>query len=99
MLSAEDVHDFVDQFGGQHSVPPPGGRDQVIAHLLLVWPVDEVAFAAGLELGVLKDVVGSHAIEYELGLVGHPDDVVLHRVTQKTTLVDQLDEGEAGVLL
>ena len=36
-----------------------------------------------LEIGVLDDVLGAHAVQNELGLVGHADDVVLHGVRQQ----------------
>ena len=37
---------------------------------------------------MLDDVISSHPVKDELGLVGDPDDVVLHGVRQQPTLVD-----------
>lgn len=38
-----------------------------------------------LEFGVLVDVLGSLAVQDELGLVGHSHNVVLHGVTQESS--------------
>jgi hypothetical protein len=51
------------------------------------------------KIRVLEHVVGAHAVEDELGLVGHAHNVVLHGVRQQPPFVDQLDEGEPSVLL
>ena len=56
----------------------PGGRDEVVAHLLLLAALLLGGRACALELCVLEDVVGAHPVQDELGLVGHPHDVVLN---------------------
>ncbi len=48
---------------------------------------------------MLEDVVSTHPVEDELRLVGHPHDVVLHGVGEEAALVDELYEGQPGVLL
>jgi len=52
----------------------------MVAHLFLFGAVGQGDGTAGLKLGVLDDVIGSHAVEDELGFVGNPHDVVLHGV-------------------
>ena len=37
---------------------------------------------------MFDDVIGSHPVEDELGLVGNADDVVLHGVRQQSALVN-----------
>ncbi len=49
--------------------------------------------------GVLEHVIGAHPVEDELRLVGHPHNVVLHGVGEEAALVDELYEGQPGVLL
>jgi hypothetical protein len=48
---------------------------------------------------MLEHVISAHPVEDELRLVGHPHDVVLHGVGEQAALVDELYEGQPGVLL
>jgi hypothetical protein len=59
----------------------------------------DVFLDAHLEICMFEHVVRSHPVQDELGLVGHPDDVVLHRVRQQSALVYQFDERQTGVFL
>ncbi|CAN8012285.1 unnamed protein product, partial [Ixodes pacificus] len=95
----QDVQHLLQRSAGHQRVASPRGRDQVVAHHLLFLPVhcrfqkDE----SHLELSVLENVVRPHAVEDKLCLVGHPDDVKGGSYTP--SFVDELDEGEARVLL
>lgn len=51
------------------------------------------------KIGMFQHIIGSHPVQDELGLVGHPDNVVLHGVREQPSLVDQLNESQPGVLL
>jgi hypothetical protein len=48
---------------------------------------------------VLDDVVGAHAVEDELGLVGHAHNVVLHGVRQQPAFVDLRKKGIYRLIL
>ena len=48
---------------------------------------------------MLEHVISAHPVEDELRLVGHPHNVVLHGVGEEAALVDELYEGQSGVLL
>lgn len=52
-----------------------------------------------LKISMFKYVVSSHPVQYELGLIGDPNDVISHGMGQQATLVDQLYERQPGVLL
>ncbi len=48
---------------------------------------------------MLEHVICAHPVEDELRLVGHAHNVVLHGVGEQAALVDELYEGQPGVLL
>ena len=48
---------------------------------------------------MLEHVVGAHPVEDELCLIGHAHNMILHGVGEEAALVDELYEGQAGVLL
>lgn len=99
VLVGQDVAGLLQQAARDHVVPAARGCDEVVAHALLLAPLQQRLRALRLEVGVLKDVVGAHPVQDELGLVGHAHDVVLHGVRQQPAFVDELDEGQPRVLL
>lgn len=48
---------------------------------------------------MFADVLGAEPVQNEVRLVGHPQHVVPGRVGHQSSLVDEFDEGESGVLL
>ena len=71
----------------------------MLAYDLFLFALRRCLTAHLLEIGMLLDVLGSHAIQNKVGLIGHAHNVVLAGVRQQSALVDQLNERQARMLL
>ncbi len=99
LLIRDQIQDLVSQPDREVVVALPRRRDQMLADHLLLAPLQRRLSAGLLVLGVLFDVISAHAVEDEVSLVGHAHNVILAGMGEQATLVDELDEREAGVLL
>ena len=84
---------------GDQLVALTRGADEMVREVLLVSTFDGRLIGQLLEFARLANVVGTHAIEDEISLVGHFDHVIFARVSQQTSFVDELDERETSVFL
>ena len=99
LLIGDQVQNLVPQLDGVVMVAFARGRDQMLADDLLFASLERRLRRDLLELGVFLNIIGTHAIQNEIGLVGHAHNMILAGMRQQAAFVDELDERETGVFL